>query len=127
MPQLIVLPQEVWLHRYERPDDLSWLVGVDWCSVTTTEHDLSVACAVREAPGARDTSGPYRVLRARDLTDHGALGIVAGVAQPLAEAGISIFTVSSWDTCDTLVPAARLDQALDALLLAGYAIVDAEP
>jgi hypothetical protein len=127
MPQLAVLPQEVWLHRYERDDKLNWLVGSEWCSVITTEHDVSVACARQDAPGARDTSGPYRVLRVRDLSDHGALGIVAGVAQPLAEAGISIFTVSSWDTCDTLVPAARLDQALDALLLAGYTVVDAEP
>jgi hypothetical protein len=124
MPQLAVLPQEVWLHRYDRDDNLSWLIGSDWCSVITTEHDLSVACAVQDAPGARATSGPYRVLRVRDLSDHGALGIVAGVAQPLAEAGISIFTVSSWDTCDTLVPAARLDQALDALVLAGFAVVD---
>ncbi|MGI8664303.1 MAG: ACT domain-containing protein [Acidimicrobiales bacterium] len=124
MPQLTVLPGEMWLHRYERSDDLSWLVGTGWCSVTTTDHDLSVACELREAPGARDTSGPYRVLRVRDLSDHGALGIVAGVAQPLAESGISIFTVSSWDTCDTLVPARRLDQALDALMLAGFAVVD---
>lgn len=125
MPQLVVLPQEVWLHRFERDDNLSWLIGADWCSVITTEHDISVACARQDAPGARATSGPYRVLRVRDLSDHGALGIVAGVAQPLAEAGIPIFTVSSWDTCDTLVPAGRLDQALDALMLAGYAVVDA--
>jgi hypothetical protein len=127
MPQLTVLPGEMWLHRYERPDDLSWLVGAQWASVTTTDHDLSVACGVQDAPGARGTSGPYRVLRVRDLSDHGALGIVAGVAQPLAEAGISIFTVSSWDTCDTLVPARRLDQALDALILAGFTITGAEP
>jgi len=125
MPQLVVLPQEVWLHCFERDDNLSWLVGSEWCAVITTEHDISVACARRDAPGARASSGPYRVLRVRDLSDHGALGIVAGVAQPLAEAGISIFTVSSWDTCDTLVPAGRLDQALDALMLAGYAVVDA--
>ena|SRR5438445_9293488 len=124
MPDLRVLSGEVWLHRYERGDDLNWLADVHWCSLTTTEHGLSVACEVQDAPGARDSTGPYRVLHVRDLTDHGALGIVAGIAQPLAEAGISIFTVSSWDACDTLVPAARLDQALDALLLAGYRVVD---
>jgi hypothetical protein len=120
MAQLQVLPGEMWLHRFERPDDLSWLVGARWCSVTTTEHHLSVACEQREAPGAKGTTGPYRVLRVRDVSDHGALGIVAGVARPLAEAGISIFTVSSWDTCDTLVPARRLEEAVDALVLAGY-------
>jgi hypothetical protein len=127
MPQITVMPGEMWLHYYERPDDLMWLAQEEWCSVTTTEHGLSVACRLREAPGARATSGPYRVLRVRDLTDHGALGIVASVAQPLAEGGIPIFVVSSWDTCDTLVPSGRFDQAVDALVLAGYVVVPAEP
>lgn len=120
MPRLEVLPGEMWLHRFQRPDDLSWLVGARWASVTTTEHELSVACERPDPPGARESAGPYRVLRVRDVFDHGALGIVAGIARPLAEAGISIFTVSSWDTCDTLVPAGRLDEAIDALVLAGY-------
>jgi len=110
----------MWLHRYALADDVSWLEGARWASVTTTDRHRSVACDRHDAPGASETSGPYRVLRVKDLADHGALGIVAGVARPLAEAGISIFTVSSWDICDTLVPAHRLDEALDALVLAGY-------
>jgi len=125
MRSITVLPNEVWLHRYGLEANLDWLQGSGWCSVTTSDHNLSVACERQEAPDAEATTGPYRVLRIRDLNDHGALGIVASVAKPLAEAGISIFTVSSWDTCDTLVPAGRLDQALDALMLAGYTVVDA--
>lgn len=125
MRAITVLPTEVWLHRYARDADLSWLEGAAWCSVTTSDHNLSVACDRADAPDAEATTGPYRVLRLRDLNDHGALGIVASVARPLAEAGISIFTVSSWDTCDTLVPARRLHEAVDALMLAGYAVSEA--
>ena len=123
MPTITVLPSEMWLHCYDRPEDLAWLQGASWLAVSTTDRDLSVACDRPDPPGAKQTSGPYRVLRVRDLSDHGALGIVAGVSRPLAEAGISIFTVSSWDTCDTLVPARRLDEAIDALMLAGYQVV----
>jgi hypothetical protein len=123
--QITVLPGDMWLHRFDRATDVRWLRDSTWCSVTTTDLGLSVACDRPDAPGAIATTGPYRVLRQRDLTDHGALGIVSGIARPLAEAGISIFTVSSWDACDTLVPARRLPEALDALVLAGFAVPDA--
>lgn len=123
MPKITVLPGEMWLHRYPRSEILEWLLEAKWLAVSTTDRDFSVACDRSDAPGALQTSGPYRLLRVRDLSDHGALGIVAGVARPLAEAGISIFTVSSWDTCDTLVPSRRLDEALDALMLANYQVI----
>ncbi|MEO7556790.1 MAG: hypothetical protein ABIV94_09350, partial [Acidimicrobiales bacterium] len=67
MPQLQVLPGDMWLHRYGLADDLSWLEGAQWASVTTNDRHRSVACARPDAPGASQTSGPYRVLRVKDL------------------------------------------------------------
>lgn len=47
-------------------------------------------------------------------------GILASLAAPLAEAGISIFALSTWDTDYLLVPAADLAPALAALDAAGH-------
>jgi hypothetical protein len=47
-------------------------------------------------------------------------GVLASFLQPLAEAQISIFAVSTFDTDYVLIKRDQLDQALAALAAAGY-------
>ncbi len=50
-----------------------------------------------------------------------ALGIgCAGIAGALAERGVSVFAVSSYDTDYILIKATKMDEAREALLGAGY-------
>jgi hypothetical protein len=123
VPSLRVLSDAVWLHRFDAGGamDLSTLGG-SWWSVTCSGTEISVATERREVDDAEQTSGPFRVLQVDGSIDHLTSGVVASVSRPLAEAGISIFAMSTFDSCNVLVPAERLDEAVDALVLAGWEI-----
>jgi uncharacterized protein len=85
--------------------------------------ELSVVCAedavpdgVTAEPGwaAFEIAGPM----AFELT-----GVLASVAAPLADAGVPIFALATYDTDVVLVPGARSDDAVEALRGAGHEVV----
>ena len=51
-----------------------------------------------------------------------AVGVLASIAQPLAEAGVSIFVISTFDTDYLLVQAATLNRSVRALRDAGHSV-----
>lgn len=123
MPSLRVLPDLVWLHRFDAGGDVDLsTLGGSWWSVTCSGSEISVASERPELEGAEQTIGPLRVLQVDGPIEHLTSGVVANVSRPLAEAGISIFAMSTFDSCNVLVHAERLDEAVDALLLAGWEI-----
>jgi hypothetical protein len=72
-----------------------------------------VPAGVRCEPG-------WRALAVEGPLDFGLTGILASIATPLAEAGISLFAISTFDTDYVLVKAERLDDAMEALRRAGH-------
>lgn len=84
-------------------------------SVTHTADELSVVCPVECVPTGVDCEGGWRAFRIEGKQDLSAVGILASVLNPLAEAGISIFTISTYDTDYILIRTARLDQAREVL------------
>ena len=54
--------------------------------------------------------------------DFGLTGILASLAAPLAEAGISIFAISTFDTDYILVKQISLDHAIQILMRVGHHI-----
>jgi hypothetical protein len=64
----------------------------------------------------------YRAVRVRGPLPLNLIGIVAAIADPLAEAGLSIFAISTYDTDYVLVKARELEEALRALRRAGHQI-----
>jgi hypothetical protein len=49
-------------------------------------------------------------------------GVLASLVQPLAEAGISVFALSTFDTDYLLVKAAHLTRAIDTLRQQGHVV-----
>jgi len=103
--------------------------GSAFTSVTRTAHELSIVCEERHLPS--DLSGvDFQVERGWVLLKlHGpfpldAIGVLASVAKPLAEAAISLFAVSTFDTDYILVKRIHLKQAIAALTLAGHKLVE---
>ena len=126
MPSLRVVAELAWLHQlpHEAASDetLDGVLDSPWWSVSRADDELSIGCMLPTLPGALATSGPFRVLHVDGPIPHVASGVVAGLARPLAEAGISVFVMSTFDACSVLVAADRLDEACDALLIAGWSI-----
>jgi hypothetical protein len=101
-----------------------WLPTRGFLSVTRTAHELSIVCSADAVPAGVRCEGGWRALAVDGPLDFGLTGILASIATPLAETGISIFAISTFDTDYVLVQAERLDDATDTLRRAGHFVDD---
>jgi hypothetical protein len=96
-------------------------VGV-FSSVTTTPSETSVVCEETFAPAGALMDGGWCALEVLGPLDLASTGILASVAIALAEAGIAIFAVSTYDTDYVLVKRAALEDAVRALRAEGHIV-----
>lgn len=91
-------------------------------TVSRTADELSVTAIQHTVPPGVPCERDYRALRVRGPLPLTLIGILGAIANPLAEAGLSIFAISTYDTDYVLVKAADLDAALAALERAGHQV-----
>lgn len=65
----------------------------------------------------------WRALRVVGSLDFSLVGILVSIADPLAQAGVSIFALSTYDTDYVLVKEFDLQRAMEALDSAGFPII----
>ncbi|MBP1702607.1 MAG: hypothetical protein H6Q38_1714 [Chloroflexi bacterium] len=97
--------------------------GVLWAAVRTRQ-ELSIVCEERFVPPEVRSERGWRGLQVEGQLDFSLLGILAGIATILAEAGVSIFVISTYDTDYVMVKESALERALNALKRAGYLIIE---
>jgi uncharacterized protein len=100
---------------------LSWARG-KFVSVTRTEEELSVVCEQESVPSNVKCEREWRVLQVEGPMDLSIVGVLASLTRPLAEAGINLFAISTFDTDYLLVKAQRLEAAKIALEGAGHTV-----
>jgi hypothetical protein len=99
----------------------AWAAGQFVC-VTRTAEELSVVCREDVVPkGSRCEQG-WRCLRVAGTLDFSLVGVLASLLVPLAEAGVGVFCVSTFDTDYLLVKVADVDRAMLALREAGHRV-----
>ncbi len=99
--------------------------GVDTASpymfFARTDTEASLVCESEKIPqNALRVEPDWRCLRVRGPLDFSLVGILSNIAGCLAEAGVAIFAVSTYDTDYILVKAAQLDRAVAALSAGGF-------
>ena len=106
------------------PDSLVpvWSGGGSFLSVTRTVSELSVVCEQRLVPESIHAERTRRLLQIEGTLAFTLIGVLASVAAPLAEAEISIFVVSTYDTDYILVSDKDLQRATAKLEAAGHAV-----
>jgi len=92
-------------------------------SITRTADELSLVCAEDAVPPQAQAAGGFRCLKLLGPFALDDTGVLFAFLAPLAEKGVPVFALSTYDTDYVLVPAARLDVALDALRAAGHLLV----
>jgi hypothetical protein len=98
-----------------------WVAGRDFLAVVRTPRELSIVCRDDAVPVTHaEVQRGYRALAVVGTLDFALTGIVASLAAPLAEAGISIFGISTYDTDHILVREDHLSEAKDVLAAAGH-------
>lgn len=91
--------------------------------VGKTDEELSLVCRTNAAPIrtiAREDG--WRMLRIAGTLDFSLIGILARIASLLADAKISIFALSTYNTDYLLVKQDKLDAAVRVLQENGYKI-----
>lgn len=99
-----------------------WALTAPLFSITATESELTIVCAWEVIPSESRGETSWRCLRIDGSFGLDETGVLASVAEPLAEAGISIFVVSSYDTDFILVKKADVETAVAALAAKGHAV-----
>jgi hypothetical protein len=91
-------------------------------SITRTEEELSVVCAEEAVPPDVRAERGFHCLSVVGPLDFSGVGILASLALPLADAGVSVFVVSTFDTDLLLVRKTLLSTAVAVLRAAGHRI-----
>jgi hypothetical protein len=121
--ELCILPQRFAVCRLDAGDAIpDWLMEVDFWSVTRTSEELSIVLPEAGVPTNWKSEKGWRCLKVLGPLDFGLTGILVSLASPLAEAGISIFAISTYDTDYVLVRDHDLEEAKNVLSDAGHAI-----
>lgn len=125
VPGLTVLGERFSICRLEAGEEIPpWATGGTFFSVTRTRDELSVVCPENAVPEGIRCERGWRATKLEGPFDLSMVGILASVASPLAEAGASIFAVSTFDTDYVLVREEQLDLAVDTLRARGHRVGD---
>jgi hypothetical protein len=100
----------------------AWASAGPFASITRTADELSVVCPDGEVPEGTRCERGWRCLRADGTLDLALVGVLASLLVPLAEAGVGVFAVSTFDTNYLLVRGADLGRAAEALRAAGHSV-----
>ena len=100
-----------------------WATGPSrFLTISRTADELSITAVQASVPSELRCERDYRPIRVQGPLPLNLVGILASIANPLAEAGISIFAISTYDTDYILVKAATLDSAVAVLRRAGHTL-----
>jgi hypothetical protein len=100
----------------------AWASAASFFSITRTAEELSVVCPQQTVPEFVRCERAWRCLRLAGTIDFAVVGVLASLVTPLAEAGIGVFAVSTFDTDYLLMKEKDFDMAVAALRQAGHKV-----
>lgn len=91
-----------------------------FASVTRTADELSIVCDEALTPAGAKVECGWEVLKLHGPFTFDQIGVLASCVTPLAAHGVSVFTISTFDTDYLLIKAHQTDAAVAALQAAGH-------
>ena len=122
--KLFILPEEfvVWQLPPDAPVPEINYSGI-W-SVTRTDDELSVVSIVESVPEDVQYEKGWKCIGVKGQLEFELTGILAFLSTPLAQAGISVFSISTFNTDYLLVKTFQLELARTILEQAGNKFID---
>lgn len=101
---------------------------MDWdsefCFAGKTDEEYSLVCITEKIPAnVLVCDSGWNAFRIQGVLDFSLIGILSKISSLLAENGIGIFAVSTYNTDYILTKKENFSKALDVLSNAGYTIV----
>ena len=100
-----------------------WIDQSGLYSITHTQQELTIVCA--ETLVARGTTSEigWRCFMVEGPLDFSEIGIIFSLTRPLAENGVSVFVISTFDTDYFMVKEKDLAKTIDVLTSAEHKFV----
>lgn len=96
----------------------------EFCFTGKTDNEKSLVCLTADVPdNVIERNDGWKAFRIEGTLDFSLVGILSKISGILAENGIGIFALSTYDTDYILTKAENFDRAVHALEGAGYKIV----
>jgi hypothetical protein len=99
-----------------------WASQGTFFSITKAPDELSIVCSSAYVPDHVKAERGWRAFKFEGPLDIELTGVVASVAAPLANAGVSIFPLATYGTDYILVKEEQLESATRALTAFGHAV-----
>ena len=114
--KLALLYGKYTIHRLSPEEDIpSSVLKGDFFSITRTDDELSIICDTHLSVSSEKSEAGWACIKVLGPLDFALTGILAKISSVLAEAEISIFAVSTYDTDYILVKSKKLDIAKEVL------------
>ncbi len=98
-------------------------MSAEFCFVGKTDCEISLVCPSENAPETvLEREDGWRAFRIKGILDFSLVGVLSKISSVLAERGIGILAVSTFNTDYIFVKADDFEASLDALAEAGYEI-----
>lgn len=91
-------------------------------TISRTNAELSIVCPQPAVPADVKAHRGWACLRIEGPFDFSEVGVLSSVAKPLAEAAVSIFAISTYETDYMLVHSDQLPRAIAALGASGHQV-----
>jgi uncharacterized protein len=100
----------------------AWATGGHFWSATRSDSELSLVCRQDDVPADASAERGWCALEIAGPLDFSLTGVVAALVNPLADAGVPIFVLSTFETDYLLVRERDLPRSVDALTAAGHEV-----
>lgn len=99
-------------------------ISTEFYFIGRTDEEISLVCKTENAPAHTvERDDGWRGFRIEGVLDFSLIGILSKLSAVLADNGIGIFAVSTYNTDYILVKKENFDRALNVLLNAGYTVL----
>lgn len=96
----------------------------EFCFIGKTDEELSVVCLTEKVPEkAAERDDGWKAFRIQGILDFSLIGVLAPIANLMAENRIGIFAVSTYNTDYILVKKENFEKAVSVLADNGYSIL----
>jgi hypothetical protein len=115
------LPYKLTVCKTQSISDID--LSSDFFFIGMTDEELSLVCRTEDVPEKTvERDDGWRGFRIEGVLDFSLVGILSKLSTILAENGIGIFAVSTYNTDYILVKAENFERAMAVLAAAGYEV-----
>jgi hypothetical protein len=119
-----ILPEQYAILHISSDENIpAWVLNGKYWSITRSESEISIVCQQDVVPTGFKGEFNWKVFKVHNPLTFEMAGILASLANPLADAGISIFAISSYETDYLMLKEVNLEKAVEVLSKAGHIII----